>query len=97
MMIAEEYLGRSRLLRRPKSGLIQKVLDSCDRATALGRRDHAILMILAKLGLRATEVATLTSTISNWRSGEMLVRAEGRRRARMPVAWATLPTERRAT
>jgi site-specific recombinase XerD len=31
---------------------VQKVLDGCDRATALGRRDHAILMMLAKLGLR---------------------------------------------
>jgi site-specific recombinase XerD len=64
---------------------VQKVLDSCDRATALGRRDYAILMILAKLGLRATEVATLTLNDIDWRSGEMLVRAKGRQRARMPM------------
>ena len=31
---------------------VQKALDGCDRATAMGRRDYAILMILAKLGLR---------------------------------------------
>ena len=56
---------------------VQKVLDGCDRTTALGRRDYAILMMLAKLGLRADEVATLTLDDIDWRSGEMLVRAKG--------------------
>ena len=64
---------------------VQKVLDSCDRTTALGRRDYAILMMLAKLGLRADEVATLTLDDIDWRSGEMLVRAKGRQRTRMPM------------
>jgi site-specific recombinase XerD len=64
---------------------VQKVLDGCDRTTALGRRDYAILMMLAKLGLRAGEVATLTLDDIDWRSGEMLVRAKGRQRARMPM------------
>jgi site-specific recombinase XerD len=64
---------------------VQKVLDLCDRATAMGRRDYAILMMLAKLGLRANEVATLTLDDIDWRSGEMLVRAKGRQRARMPL------------
>jgi site-specific recombinase XerD len=62
---------------------VQKVLDGCDRATAMGRRDYAILMMLAKLGLRAGEVATLTLDDIDWRSGEMLIRAKGRQRARM--------------
>jgi site-specific recombinase XerD len=39
---------------------VQKVLDSCDRTTATGRRDYAILMILAKHGLRAGEVSALS-------------------------------------
>ena len=64
---------------------VQKVLDGCDRTTALGRRDYAILMMLARLGLRADEVATLTLDDIDWRSGEMLVRAKGRQRARMPM------------
>jgi site-specific recombinase XerD len=64
---------------------VQKVLNGCDRTTALGRRDYAILMMLAKLGLRADEVATLTLDDIDWRSGEMLVRAKGRQRARMPM------------
>ena len=64
---------------------VQEVLDGCDRTTALGRRDYAILMMLARLGLRANEVATLTLDDIDWRSGEMLVRAKGRQRARMPM------------
>src|SRR5215831_10000210 len=43
---------------------VQEVLDACDRTTALGRRDYAIVMMLARLGLRADEVATLTWMIS---------------------------------
>ena len=64
---------------------VRQVLDSCDRATALGRRDYAILMLLAKLGLRASEVATLTLDDIDWRAGEIHIRAKGRQRARMPM------------
>jgi integrase len=42
-------------------------------------------MMLAKLGLRAGEVATLTLDDIDWRASEMLVRAKGRKRARMPI------------
>jgi integrase len=51
----------------------------------MGRRDYAILMMLAKLGLRADEVATLTLDDIDWRASEILVRAKGRQRARMPI------------
>lgn len=65
---------------------VQKALDGCDRASAVGRRDFAILMMLSKIGLRANEVATLTLDDIDWRAGDMLVRAKGRQRARMPIA-----------
>lgn len=64
---------------------VQRVLDGCDRASAMGRRDYAILMTLARLGMRAGEVATLTLDDIDWRGGEMLIRAKGRQRARMPI------------
>jgi site-specific recombinase XerD len=67
------------------SAQVQKVLDSCDQTKVLGRRNYAILMMLAKLGLRAGEVATLTLDDLNWRSGEMCIRAKGRQRTRMPM------------
>jgi site-specific recombinase XerD len=64
---------------------VQKALGSCDRATALGLRDYAILMMLAKLGMRASEIAALTLDDMDWRTGEMLIHAKGRQRARMPI------------
>lgn len=64
---------------------VQKALNSCDRATAMGRRDYAILMMLAKLGMRAGEIATLNLDDIDWRSGEMLISAKGRQRSRMPL------------
>lgn len=65
---------------------VQKALDGCDRTTLMGRRDYAILMLLAKLGLRADEVATLTLDDIDWRASELLVHAKGRQRARMPIS-----------
>jgi site-specific recombinase XerD len=64
---------------------VQNVLDSCDRATAIGRRDYAILTMLAKLGLRANEVASLTLDNIDWRCGEIRIRAKGRQRVVMPM------------
>ena len=64
---------------------VRKALDGCDRKTVMGRRDYAILLLLAKLGLRADEVATLTLDDVDWRASEILVRAKGRQRARMPI------------
>ncbi len=64
---------------------VHKVLDGCDRATARGRRNYAILMMLAKLGLRADEVVKLTLDDIDWRAGEILLCAKGRKRARMPI------------
>lgn len=64
---------------------VQNVLDNCDRATAIGRRDYAILTMLAKLGLRANEVASLTLDDIDWRCGEIRVRAKGRQQVVMPM------------
>ena len=64
---------------------VQSVLDGCDRSSAIGRRDYAILMLLARLGLRAGEIATLTLDDVDWRAGEIVVRAKGRQRARLPL------------
>lgn len=49
------------------------LLASCDLATAVGRRDLAMLTLLARLGLRAGEVAALRLTDIDWRRGEIVV------------------------
>lgn len=64
---------------------VQRVLDGCDRNTDAGRRDYAILMLLARLGLRACEVARLSLDDIDWRAGQFTVRGKGRKTATMPL------------
>jgi integrase/recombinase XerD len=64
---------------------MERLLRACDTATARGRRDHAVLLLLARLGMRAREVAKLRLEDVRWRSGEILVRGKGRVRDRLPL------------
>jgi integrase/recombinase XerD len=64
---------------------VARLLESCDRRTAVGQRDYAILVVLARLGLRASEVAALELGDIDWRRGELLVRGKGDRRERLPL------------
>jgi site-specific recombinase XerD len=64
---------------------VERVLQACNRHTAVGRRDHAILLLLARLGLRAGEVVALQLEDINWRAGEILVRGKGQLHERMPM------------
>jgi site-specific recombinase XerD len=64
---------------------VDALLASCDRGTPTGRRDLAVLTVLARLGLRAGEVATLNLDDIDWRRGEFVVRGKGRRIARLPL------------
>lgn len=52
------------------------LLASCDRRTAVGRRDFAILTLLARLGMRAGEVAALRLEDIDWRAGELVIRGK---------------------
>ena len=54
-----------------------RLVGSCDVARATGRRDAAILVVLARLGLRAQEVASLCLDDIDWRRGEMRVAGKG--------------------
>jgi site-specific recombinase XerD len=64
---------------------IQKILGSCDKETAIGKRDYALLLLLARLGLRAGEVVALTLDDFDWEAGLVTVRGKGKRAAQMPV------------
>jgi len=64
---------------------VERVLGTCNRQTATGRRDYAILLMLARLGLRAGEVVSLQLDDVDWRAGELLVRGKGLLHDRMPL------------
>jgi integrase/recombinase XerD len=67
------------------AAVVARLLGSCDRATVVGRRDYAILLVLARLGLRGGEVAGLELGDIDWRSGEVTVRGKAERVDRLPL------------
>jgi integrase/recombinase XerD len=73
------------LPRGLERGQVQRLLGSCDRATANGRRDFAIVTLLVRLGVRAGEVAALTLEDVDWRAGQITVRGKGDRSERLPL------------
>jgi integrase len=64
---------------------VRAVLADCDRDSAAGRRDYAILLTMARLALRAGEVAHLRLDESNWRAGEVRVHGKGGRLDVLPL------------
>jgi site-specific recombinase XerD len=64
---------------------VERLLDGCDRSSLAGVRDFAMLMLLARLGLRSVEVARLELDDLDWRSGEIMVRGKACRRDRLPL------------
>lgn len=68
-----------------QSHQIQQVLGQCDRRTARGRRDYAILLLLARLGLRACEIVSLTLDDIHWQTGEITIKGKGKRTALLPL------------
>lgn len=64
---------------------VERVLSMTDRSTERGRRDHAILLLLARLGLRAGEVVALEIDDIHWRTAEIVVRGKGRNLDRLPL------------
>ena len=64
---------------------VRQLLASINRQTARGRRDYAILLLLARLGLRAGEVAFLELDDLDWEAGQVTVRGKRGARAALPV------------
>src|SRR5271157_3788466 len=58
---------------------------SCDRRSAVGRRDYAMLLLLARLGLRAGEVASLTLDDIDWHAGTLTVHGKGSQESPLPL------------
>lgn len=64
---------------------LNSVLEACDLSTIPGRRDLAVLLLLSRLGLRASEVSRLSLDDIDWRSGLLRVNGKGGRVATMPL------------
>jgi len=86
--------GRHDVPRAAAAGDIQAVLNACDRQTAIGSRDYAIVLSLTRLALRGGEVAKIRLEDIDWHAGQVAVRGKGSRLDLIPLpadvgeAWA---------
>jgi len=64
---------------------VEGLIASCDRASAVGRRDRAILLLLARLGLRAGDIVHLRLSDIDWKNASIQVCGKGRRHAQLPL------------
>jgi site-specific recombinase XerD len=79
-----------RLAGLPRSldpGVAQCLLDGCDQAAVIGRRDRAMLLLLWRLALRRGEVAAMTLDDLDWRVGQLRVCGKSRRVEVLPLPW----------
>jgi site-specific recombinase XerD len=67
------------------AGSVEKILRLPDRTTPRGRRDHAILILLARLGLRTCEVVRLELEDVDWDLGQITIRGKGGRWSKLPL------------
>ncbi len=73
------------LSRSLKPEEVERLINAAWEPTAVGRRNHAMLLLLARLGLRAPEVIAVQLDDIDWRAGTILIRGKGKRFDRMPL------------
>jgi integrase/recombinase XerD len=92
--VEHDLTGATLVIRSPQPSMLpvgvspaqtEALLAACDRGTALGRREYAVIVLLARLGLRAGEVAGLRLEDIDWRHGEVLIRGKGSRQECLPL------------
>ena len=64
---------------------VERLIDSCDPSSPLGARDRAILLLIARLGLRASDVSALKFSDLLWEQGTLMVSGKNRRATRLPL------------
>jgi site-specific recombinase XerC len=75
----------STLPRFLPAATVERILKCCDRKTPVGRRNHAILLLLARLGVRAGEVVGLGLDDIDWSTGQITIRGKGGKSAQLPL------------
>jgi integrase/recombinase XerD len=81
--VAQRY--RTRLPRHLTPEQVERLIGAVRTATPRGKRNYAMVLLLARLGLRPPEVIAVRLDDIDWRSGEILVRGKGARHDRLPL------------
>jgi site-specific recombinase XerD len=65
---------------------VERVIASCDSASGVGKRDRAILLLLARLGLRAGDIVQMRLNDIDWKGARVQVSGKGRHQTRLPLS-----------
>jgi integrase len=60
---------------------VERIIESCDLTSSVGKRDRAILLLLARLALRAGDIVQLRLTDIDWEGAWLSVSGKSRRDA----------------
>ena len=82
---SRRYVGPGRIPRYLPPEDIDKLIEAARRSTVTGRRNKAMIMMMARLGLRGPEIVAIKLEDLDWRLGEVLIRGKGRLHDRMPL------------
>lgn len=74
-----------RLPRYLQPSEVEEILASACRSPNRGTRDYAMLLLMARLGLRAPEIVAMQLDDIDWRSAEIIIRGKGQRQDRLPL------------
>ena len=77
--------GERRLPNYLSVDAVERIIAACPKTTQMGARDRAIVLLLARLGLRASEVAGLKFRDVDWEQGTITLLGKNRREARLPL------------
>ncbi len=83
LSVAQRY--GSRLPRHLTSDEVETLLKAIRTDSSSGRRNYAMVLLIARLGLRAPEVVAVQIDDIDWRAGEILIRGKGKRHDRVPL------------
>jgi site-specific recombinase XerD len=81
-------VARRRLASLPRyasPSTIERIIASCGTATPVGLRDRAIVLLLARLGLRAGDIRRLRISDVDWTNALLTVHGKGRRSVSLPL------------
>lgn len=79
------HWGLSSLPRHLPPEAVERVIDSCDVSSPMGKRDRAILLLLARLGLRAGDIVQMRLQDIDWKEAWVHVSGKSRRQTRLPL------------
>jgi site-specific recombinase XerD len=65
---------------------VERIIAACDLSTPLGARDQAIILLMARLGLRGSDVVGLRFVDLNWHDATLVVSGKSRRETRLPLS-----------